>query len=117
MTTEPTTHTPGPWSWDEVPLSGIKPTLNDPHPTAWPLGSRNPDGTRGLPVLRHQAPWPVTAANARLIAAAPALLAELRFIAEQIEGDTTTFPHKDPIYGALHLAQQARAVIKAAQGG
>ncbi len=44
-------------------------------------------------------------------AAAPALLAALRFIAENIEGQEGA----PPLYGALHLAQHARAAIEQAQ--
>ncbi len=63
------------WEWDEVPLPGVTPTRVDPHPTAWPLSRMNPDGSRGLHILRHAAPWPVEPKDAALIVAAPSLLA------------------------------------------
>ena len=62
-------HTPGPWSWEEVPLPGLGTNrwcevLNGGHDEA---------------VLRHESsggptPWRIDRANALLIAAAPDLL-------------------------------------------
>lgn len=106
MTTERETHTPGLWEWDEVPLPGVTPSVVDPHPTAWVLGSRNPDGTRGLGVLRHRAPWLVTEANRYLIAAAPDLLEVALSIVDHVCCET----HMSEV------ERQALAAVEQAEG-
>ena len=71
-------HTPGPWEWKEVPLPG----LGDDRWCEVLIAKT------GLPVVRHESsgdptPWRIKAANARLIAAAPAMLKALRQIGER----------------------------------
>ncbi len=65
--------------------------------------------------LRTPDEWPAFRAR---IEGFDALLTALRFIAERIEGneDDTSRPYEDPLYGALHLAQHARAAIEEATG-
>jgi L-fucose mutarotase/ribose pyranase (RbsD/FucU family) len=58
-------HTPGPWKWSE---GGFDPrTHRELHEAQYEVGE-------GDSIVYHGANWPMTEANARLIAAAPDLL-------------------------------------------
>ena len=105
-------HTPGPWTpspsfdrverrvqhGDDAPLVwGIASGINSAHPDYMPRAEQ--------------------IANARLIAAAPELLAALEKALESIEGQAELLRHCGAAYGIGATLAQARAAIAKAKGG
>jgi hypothetical protein len=70
--------TPGPWSWDCVPLPGVEPSKFDPNPKCWVLRGESAHEDGSVPVARHRAQWPVLEPDAAAIAAVADLIAEVR---------------------------------------
>jgi hypothetical protein len=97
-------HTPGPW------------TADTPTAIQWPTDYINiTDETGGIvaQTLCHTSPE-VTAANARLIAACPELLAALsQFVSYADNGKHASWA----IYMATHAGAKARAAIAKTTGG
>jgi hypothetical protein len=83
-------HTPGPWEPSDLDDDGIN------HPAVY-MGEHCI-----ATVWAGQVPRREAAANARLIAAAPALLDALQIAANWLEGDT-----REGAYAVLALADQA----------
>lgn len=93
MSTQTTTHTPGPWAIEE--------------------GDRETHIVGGEAILAYCPDWPCAPqeqeANARLIAAAPALLEALDALLEFLDNGT-------PIYPGALAVNDARAAITKARG-
>lgn len=89
-------HTPGPWGLDGNLIEG-------------------PDGERVACITAYSRRTPKQKANARLIAAAPEMLAALQAVLAEIEGPDR--PHSTDSWLPSHLAHQVRAAIAKAEGG
>ena len=92
-------HTPGPWRFSTHPHDGNYMRIHcssDPH---------EGDNLRGY----------CGEANARLIAAAPEMLAALQAVLAEIDGPDR--PHSTDSCLPAHLAHQVRAAIAKAEGG
>jgi hypothetical protein len=74
------THAPGPWTWWKAEINGNRDCVDGRYVATLD------DANRGASIVYHDAQWPITEANARLIAAAPDLLAALKELTE-IVGD------------------------------
>lgn len=109
------THTPGPWSISGQLINGApEPRANpkvEPYPHTVAAVCWDYDGDRAA---TGDLPWAVAAANARLIAAAPALL-------EALEGLLANSPPpkriKDDFSYLLYREAAARAITAATRGG
>lgn len=101
-------HTPGPWRVGDAGATVFGPRTEAPSPTT-------------VATITKGVPSDCQRANARLIAAAPALLSALREIVT-IADDDMQFPHRDRdtddigIHD-LELLRRARAAIQQATGG
>lgn len=92
-------HTPGPWVFIDDP-SGIKTALElIVHPDA--------DDAGGDSILYHGADWPVSEANARLIAAAPDLLLALQMMERFVGGPRMPKYLQDPYRMAVAAIKKA----------
>lgn len=110
--TKQVVHTPGPWIVEEFCAAD---SCDGENAETAICAYANPDGTDGVAVahvnrwtFKDQPPTPESAANARLIAAAPELLSALVAIAEFGEANGGAF--------ALSAAKTARAAIAKATG-
>lgn len=109
-------HTPGPWAIDhELPpnarsviarVDGIAISGNTVGPHIVDNAWANADAARYGMTLH-----PTSIANARLIAAAPELLAALKSLVQQIEWDETSFLNEDADEGNENDLTIARAAI------
>lgn len=106
-------HTPGPWAISGQLIHGAperRPNPKvEPHPHTVAAVCWDFDGDRGA---TGDLPWPVAAANARLIAAAPELLAAARIALDAIYEHSAAA--NQPARRALHALQTA---INKVQGG
>ena len=105
MSTAHRQHTPGPWVFTEDPLSrnpSLTWNINGFHPVA---GFLSPQDCQLATVYDVEA-------NARLIAAAPDLLAALTNILARVEASPTLLPHI-----SADVRNEARAAIARATGG
>ena len=91
-------HTPGPW------IAG-----DDEGSDYYLVGPHDGDGIVYQPVVKLH-----SEANARLIAAAPEMLAALQAVLAEIEGPDR--PHSTDSWLPSHLAHQVRAAIAKATG-
>ena len=103
-TKQETTHTPGPW-WLDGPTHVVAAPVDDQF------------GNRSVAVTATRYDGPTNAANARLIAAAPELLAALTTLRDFIREAAVdgAFPDLD-IQDIERVLEQARAAIAAARG-
>jgi hypothetical protein len=116
-------HTPGPWIIDETKALGAYGVWTDyathpGHDGAW-YGSLV---CSVYPHNRSDVPREQRDANARLIAAAPDLLAACKAAARWIAGNTPMVDSSDPILGPIadeadRIAVAIHAAIRKAEGG
>jgi hypothetical protein len=107
------THTPGPWQW----ISGTQ--VRHGTPESWPFLTLCGPEPGGNPLTRGDRPVAETMSNARILAAAPELLSELRRLYEAancmadpehcLHATRDHLPWKD-------LAEKARVAIAHAEG-
>jgi hypothetical protein len=103
-------HTPGPWRWHGHYLMQDVPGIDNPYstPAGYPIADDGSAGDEYSPTIDTDGP------NARLIAAAPELLASLKTLVDAVED------HDNPVdqgLAAHHDSMQAaRAAIAKAEG-
>lgn len=92
-------HTPGPWRVEDVGIDDSIAIMSGPAAEYRWLATASPDPSRGID-------WDQTQANARLIAAAPELLRELKELMALVAAE---YPQQQRVWLANALAAIAKA--------
>lgn len=100
-----TAHTPGPWMIEPAPAdSGLRIREKNPDPSSPPrIG------------IAHVYQYPRSSANARLIAAAPELLAVVQRLFHSVNGFSATFSAVNTDYACSQLRKEITETIREAQ--